>query len=85
MPEVILNEPGIRALIGKGEAASVAEHVGMGEQGQGCGGAVFSQSQIDRGSVQRLPLLTDKEGPAGRLHPGAFFQQCAYGQQLVAT
>jgi hypothetical protein len=28
--EVILNEPRIRALIGKSEAASVAQHVGMG-------------------------------------------------------
>ena len=29
--EIILNEPRVRALIGKSEAASVAEHVGMGE------------------------------------------------------
>jgi hypothetical protein len=36
--EVILNEPSIRALIGQGEAASVAQHVGMDEQGQGSGG-----------------------------------------------
>jgi len=31
MAEVILNEPRVRALIGKREAASVAQHVGMGE------------------------------------------------------
>jgi len=42
MAEIILNEPGVRALIGKGEAASVAEHVGMGEQGQGRGGSEMS-------------------------------------------
>jgi hypothetical protein len=29
VPEVILNEPGIRSLVGQGKAASVAEHVGM--------------------------------------------------------
>jgi hypothetical protein len=29
--------------------------------------------------VQRLPLLADKERPAGRFHPGAFFQPCADG------
>jgi hypothetical protein len=43
--EIILNESGIRALIGQGEAASVAQHVGMDEQGQGSGGAVLSQEQ----------------------------------------
>ena len=32
--EVILNEPCIRALVGKGEAAGVAQHVRMGEQGE---------------------------------------------------
>jgi hypothetical protein len=35
MPEVILNEPCIRALVGQGEAASVAQHVRMGTKGQG--------------------------------------------------
>ena len=45
--EIILNEPSIRALIGQGEAASVAQHVGMGEQGQGSGDAVFSQEQVN--------------------------------------
>ena len=33
--EVILNEARISTLVGQGEAASVAQHVGMGEQGQG--------------------------------------------------
>jgi hypothetical protein len=70
--EVILNEPRIRALVGQGEAASVAEHVGVRERGQRSGGAVFSQSQVDGRAVQRLPLLADEKCPAGRLHPGAF-------------
>jgi hypothetical protein len=35
--EVILNEPSICALIGQGEAASVAQHVAMDEQGRGSG------------------------------------------------
>ena len=39
--EIVLNEPRIRALVGQGEAASVAQHVRMGEQRQGSGGAVF--------------------------------------------
>jgi L-fuconolactonase len=32
--EVILNEPRIRALVGQSEAASVAQHVRMGEDGR---------------------------------------------------
>jgi len=40
--EIVLNEPRVRALIGKGEAASVAQHVRMGEQWQGCGGRCIS-------------------------------------------
>ena len=83
--EIVLNEPRIRALVGQGEAASVAQHMRMGKQGQGSGGAVFSQGQVHGGSVQRPPLLTDKERLAGRLHPGAFFQPCADGPQLVAA
>ena len=83
--EIILNEPRIRALVGQGEAASVAQHVGMGEQGQGSGFAVGFHEQVDGGSVQRLALLTDKERLAGRLHPGAFFQPCADGPELVAA
>ena len=49
--EVILNESCIRALVGQSEAASVAQHVGMDEQGQGSGFAIFSQEQVDGGSV----------------------------------
>jgi hypothetical protein len=51
--EVILNEPRIRALVGQSEAASVAQHVGMGEQGQGSGGAVCPQSPDARVRVAR--------------------------------
>jgi hypothetical protein len=42
--KVILNEPRIRALVSQGEAASVAQHVGMGAQRQGSGDAVFVQA-----------------------------------------
>lgn len=83
--KVILNEPCIRALVGKCEAASVAQHVRVGKQGQGNGGDVFSQGQVDGGSVQRRPLLTDKERLAGGLRPGALFQPGTNGPQLVAA
>jgi len=63
VPQVILNQTSVCALVGKKEAASVAQHVGMGEQGQGSGGAVFSQGQVYGGSVQRLPLLAERQTP----------------------
>jgi hypothetical protein len=45
MPQVILNEPRIRALVGKSEAANVAQHVRMGKQGQGSGGTVGAETR----------------------------------------
>jgi hypothetical protein len=41
--EIILNEPCIRALIGKSEAARVAQHVRMSDQGEGGGFAALVQ------------------------------------------
>ena len=70
--KIVLNEPRIRALVGQGEAASVAQHMRMGKQGQGSGGAVFSQGQVHGGSVQRLPLLAYQ----GK---GAIFSASLYG------
>jgi hypothetical protein len=35
--KIVLNEPRIRALVGKSEAASMVQHVRMGKQGQGSG------------------------------------------------
>jgi len=37
MPQVILDEPGIGALISQGEAAGMAQHMWMSSQGQGSG------------------------------------------------
>ena len=36
MPQIVLNEPGVRALVGEGVATGVTEHVGMGLDGQAC-------------------------------------------------
>src|SRR5437667_12343753 len=38
--EIILNEPRVCTLVGEGEAASVAQHGGLSEQGAGSGLAV---------------------------------------------
>jgi len=63
--EIILNQPSVRALVSEGEAASVAQHVGMSTEGQD-GVTVFLQQQIDGRPVQRSALFTHKE----RLHRG---------------
>ena len=55
--EIILNEPRISALVGEREAASVAQHVGMSEQGQGSCSAVRYQEQVDGRSMQPLTLV----------------------------
>ena len=81
--EVILNEPLVRDLVGEGEAACMAYHVRMGAKGRGRGGAVFGQAQIDGGAVQRLAPFADKEGAAGRFHPGALFQPARNDPQFV--
>jgi len=64
-------------LIGQGEAASVAQHVGMDEQGQGSGGAVFSQEQVNGRACNGLRCSLAKERLAGRFHPGTFFHALA--------
>src|SRR6266478_6861372 len=75
MSEVILNEPSIRALIGQSEAASVAQHVGMDEQGQGSGGAVFSQEQVNGRAVHGLRCsLTKNALPVGFILARSFSQ-----------
>lgn len=60
MPEVILNQPRIRALVGQSEAASVSQHVRMSGEGQGSGEARRLQKKIDGRAMQRLALLTDE-------------------------
>jgi hypothetical protein len=85
MSEIILNEPRVSAPVGERKAAGVAQHVSMCQEGQGGGLTVCLQSQIDRGRVQRRPLLADKEALADRLHPSALFQPRAYGPEFIAA
>ena len=83
--EIVLNESGIRAAVGQGEAASVAKHVGMGEKGQGGDFAKFLHDVVDGRAVQERALLADKEALAGRLHAGALLQPCADCPKLIAA
>jgi hypothetical protein len=84
-PEIILNEPGIGSLVGKRKAAGMAQHVGMGREGEGGCAAARVEQQIDGRAMQRLALLADKKRLAGGLHPGALLEPCADGLELVAA
>jgi hypothetical protein len=44
--EIVLNEPRIRALVGQGEAASVAQHMRMGEQGREAAALYFRRARL---------------------------------------
>ena len=61
VPQVILNQAGIRALIGQSKAAAMAQHVRASVQRQGGRCAVFSEQQIDSRAVQRFALAAYKE------------------------
>jgi hypothetical protein len=80
-----LNEPRICALIGKGEAAGMAQHVRISEQRQGSGGTKFPQKQVNGRAVQRFALRAYKERLTGRFHPDAFFQPSVDGSKFVAV
>jgi hypothetical protein len=58
--EIILNESGIRALIGKRETAGMAQHVGMRGEGQGSGVTRSLEQVIDCRAVQWSARLTDE-------------------------
>jgi hypothetical protein len=59
--EIVLNEPGVRTLIGEGIAAGVAQHVGMNRYGQPGQLAIVLQGIIDRRAMQGLKLFANKE------------------------
>ena len=72
MPKVILDQPRVRALVGQGEAASVAELVRTRRQVEASRVAVFSDRKPGGAPVEGLTLLAHKKRPAGRFHAGAF-------------
>jgi hypothetical protein len=75
MAEIILNQASIRALVGEREAASMAEHVGMGKKGQGAASLYFRTARltVDRCSGVRCSL-TKKLLPVGFMRARCFSQ-----------
>jgi hypothetical protein len=51
VPEIVLNEAGIRALVGEIKAAGMAQHVGMKGDGQLGFHAAFAQGDVDGRAV----------------------------------
>ena len=86
MSEIILNEPRISALVGQGEAASVAQHVGMSEQGQGSGCCCSYQEQVDGaiGATRLRCSLTKNALPAGFIRARSL-SHALMGPELVAA
>lgn len=76
VPEVVLNEPRIRALIGEGEAAGMAEHMRMGGQGQTGPLTIAAHGKPDRAAIERPTPFADEEVIPDRLHGGSLFQPC---------
>ena len=68
MPQIVLNQPGIRALIGQSEAAGMAEHVRMGGQGEPGQLPVVAHGGPDGAAIERRAALADEEGFPRRGH-----------------
>ena len=73
VPEIVLNEPGVCALIGESKAAGVAHHVGMDGYGEEGLLAVFVQQQVPDERYRGFRCsLRKNDRPKGL--PGAFIR-----------
>ena len=74
--EIVLNQPRVRALVGQGKAARVAQHVRMGFDGQACAPAIVADHHPGGLTAERAAPFAEKERVGLRLHPGAVGQPC---------
>jgi len=72
--QVILDEPRIRALVGQGEAAGVAEHVRMGDQGQPGPFAIGADQDPHHLATEGAAAIADEKGVGLGFQPGPLFQ-----------
>ncbi len=63
VPEIVLDQPGVRAQVGESKAAGMAQHVGMNGNGELGLLDVLVQQQVDGRAVQGLAPLTEEELP----------------------
>jgi hypothetical protein len=72
--QIVLNEPCIRALIGQGEAAGMAEHMGVSGQGQPGEFPIAADGRPDGFAIERPAPFADEEGFPRRVHGRPLFQ-----------
>lgn len=84
MPQIILNEPRIRALADQGEAARMAQHVRMGIHGQACAFPIAADHAPHRLAAQRAASLTDKERFCIGFHSRTLCQPSLDSPKLVS-
>ena len=68
MPKIILNEPGVCALVGQGKAARVAEPVRVRVHGQSCARTRGTDRQPGGLPAERATPLTHTKRPRLRFH-----------------
>jgi hypothetical protein len=83
MTQVVLNQSGIRALVGQREAARVTEHVRVRMDRETSGLAVPGEQKVDTRAVHGLALLAHEEGSTARSHRRPFLQPG--GDLLILT
>jgi hypothetical protein len=83
VPEIVLNQPCVCALIRESKAAGIAQHVGMDGNRQLGLLAVLAQHQVDGGAVQGPPLLTEEEPQTRGLEAGSLLEPGLDGADLI--
>jgi hypothetical protein len=83
--EVVLDEAGVRALVGQRKTAGVTQHVRVSVERQSGPLAVGTDREPSGPAVQRGAPVADKQGSALGLQSGSFDQPRFYGSQLIAA
>lgn len=85
VPQIILDQPGVRPLVGEREAAGMAQHVRVGGHVQPRRLAITADRQPGGLAGQRAAPLADKQRLGLGLHPRPLRQPGAQGAQLVGA
>lgn len=84
VPKVVLDQARVRALVGQGEAASMAQHMRVHGQGQSGLFAVFAENHKYGFPAQRPASLTHEKGVRVGLHLGPIREPRLDSPQLVS-
>jgi len=81
--DVVLNQPCVRALVGEGEAARVAEHVRMSLNGETCALAIRADRNPCGLAAEQVAPFTEKKSVGLQLHCSTLGQPCLDRPELV--